>query len=92
METVAIKVYGHSLAQADYSYFQSIFDIVDLYSGRVKLYFLYREFKPEAREDLLLNVANLLNAYGASMDNRNHGKNLMHKLLLEGRLVLQRID
>ena len=91
-ETVAIKVYGHSLAQADYSYFQSIFDIVDLYSGRVKLYFLYREFKPEAREELLLSVANLLNAYGTSMDNRNHGKNLMHKLLLEGRLVLQRID
>ena len=91
-ETVTIKVYGHSLAQADYSYFQSVFDIVDLYSGSVKLYFLYREFKETAREELLLSIANLLNAYGASMDNKDHGKNLMHKLLLEGRLILQSIE
>lgn len=28
----------------------------------------------------------LLTTYGETLDNKDHGKNLMHKLLLEGRL------
>ncbi len=36
-------------------------------------------------------VASLLNTYGQTMDNVDHGKNLMHKLLLEGRLAVKRI-
>lgn len=31
--TTCIKVYGHSLAKADYSYYQSLFDAVSLYGG-----------------------------------------------------------
>ena len=42
-ETVAIKFFGHSLSSADYSYFQSVFDIVGLYDSDVKLYFLFRK-------------------------------------------------
>jgi len=34
-----IKFYGHGLGAADYSYFQSIFDTVDLYHGTTKLIF-----------------------------------------------------
>ena len=87
--TTAIKVFGHSLARADYSYFQSIFDSVDLYAGSVRLCFYYTNFKPGALDELLVNVANLLDAYGKSMDNKSHGKNLMHKLLLERRISVK---
>lgn len=85
-ETVLIKVFGHSLAKADYAYFQAIFDIVDLYTGPVELVFFYKPYCETAREELLLNISKLLDSYGASMDNRDHGKNLMHRLILEGRL------
>lgn len=32
------------------------------------------------------SVSRLLAEYGRTMDNVDHGKNLMHKLILEGRL------
>lgn len=85
-DTVVIKVFGHSLAKADYAYFQAIFDIVDIYTGPVELVFFYKSYCETAREELLLNISRLLDSYGASMDNRDHGKNLMHRLILEGRL------
>lgn len=37
--TAMIKFYGHSFAQADYAYFQAIFDGVDLYESQTKLIF-----------------------------------------------------
>lgn len=40
--TDLIKFYGHSLASSDYSYFQAIFDEIDLYKSNVRLIFLYR--------------------------------------------------
>lgn len=30
----------------------------------------------------------LLNSYGETPDNKDHGKNLIHKLLIEGRLSI----
>ncbi len=37
-------------------------------------------------------VGQLLEKYGTStMQNKNHGKNLMHKLMLEGRLTIKEI-
>lgn len=90
-----IKFYGHSLAAADYSYFQSIFDDVDLYRGNTVLTFLYRAPKnakgrrmnsEKARTDMVKKVVHLINSYGATLDNTDHGKNLLHKLLMEGRL------
>lgn len=89
--TVAIKFYGHSLARADYSYFQSIFDDVDLYGGSVKLCFYFSDYCEDAEERQLLQVSNLLSAYGRTMGNKKHGKNLIHKLLLERRLTIQAI-
>ena len=79
-------VFGHSLAKADLAYFQAIFDIVDLYTGPVELVLFYKSYCETAREELLLNISRLLDSYGASMNNRDHGKNLMHRLILEGRL------
>lgn len=99
-ETALIKFYGHSLGPADYSYFRSLFDSVNLYGGNTKLIFYY---KPSINEDLqgkgedpakvkmVRKVSNLLNAYGHTLDNEDHGKNLMHKLLLEGRLSIRTV-
>ena len=55
-------------------------------SPPVELVFFYKSYCETAREELLLNISRLLDSYGASMDNRDHGKNLMHRLFLEGRL------
>ena len=48
------------------------------------------EAKNEGWRNKLANSINdLLVNYGATMDNKDHGKNLMHKLLLEGRLIIR---
>lgn len=94
-----VKFYGHSLGKPDYSYFQSIFDGIELYGGCTRLVFYYRPWLvdgslvPEevARTDMVQKVSNLLNAYGKTLDNKDHGKNLMHRLMLEGRLEVKRI-
>lgn len=83
-DTDTIKFYGHSLGSADYAYFQSIFDTIDLYGGKTHLIFYYHD---EAyAQDMYGKVNRLINTYGKTLDNQNHGKNLLHKLLLEGRL------
>ena len=94
-DTQCIKFYGHSLSDADYSYFQAIFDAVHLYSSDVSLVFFYRCFDEKDplnhRSEMMNKVINLLTAYGATLENKDHGKNLIHKLLLEGRLSVQEI-
>ncbi|MDR0920638.1 MAG: bacteriophage abortive infection AbiH family protein, partial [Oscillospiraceae bacterium] len=35
--------FGHSLADADYSYFQSLFDFYDIYGGKIKLLFFVND-------------------------------------------------
>ena len=46
----------------------------------------------EWRTSLANSINDLLVDYGATMENKDHGKNLMHKLLLEGRLILRGIQ
>lgn len=95
--TDVIKFYGHSLGKADYSYFQSIFDGVDLYESETVLVFYFpldssddaEAVNNKWRMRLSNSINDLLVAYGATMDNVDHGKNLMHKLLLEGRLIIR---
>ncbi len=95
--TRVIKFYGHSLGKADYSYFQAIFDAVNLYEGETKLIFFFRPHgqKPgdrgdveEAKKEAMSKAIALLTSYGATLDNKDHGTNLIHKLLTEGRLVV----
>ena len=43
------------------------------------------------RSEMMSKVVSLLTAYGATLENRDHGKNLIHKLLLEGRLSVEEI-
>lgn len=89
-----IKFFGHSLGEADYSYFQSIFDGIDLYGSDVKLIFYYSRFHEHENdnnnEDELQyqRITKLLKRYGETRENIFHGKNLMHKLILEGRISI----
>jgi hypothetical protein len=88
-----ISFFGHSLSQGDYSYFQSIFDFYEIYKSDVALtfFFVYHGDKPHAeqRREKADAVHKLLKAYGESMSNKDQGDNLLHKLMLEGRV---RID
>ena len=100
LETGVVKFYGHSLGEADYAYFQAIFDSVSLYDSDVKLVFYYKpHVKPgedsvtslsdqRAKNTMATRVAKLLAEYGNTLDNENHGRNLMHKLMIEGRVVV----
>lgn len=121
-----IIFFGHSLGEADYSYFQSIFDYYDLYHSDLKLIFYYSEHKDEEnylkglikaaekekndeslkskkailemnkidlkrKKSQKIKVFHLINNYGLTLNNINHGKNLLHKLLLEKRLKVANI-
>lgn len=90
-----IFFYGHSLSELDYSYFQSIFDYYNLYDSNIKLTFCCSPYGEKSSQEILSEhaglVANLLGKYGKTMNNENHGRNLMHKLMLEGRLSLKEI-
>ncbi|WP_213334260.1 AbiH family protein [Enterococcus casseliflavus] len=91
-----IFFYGHSLSVLDYSYFQSIFDYYNLYDSNVSLTFCCSPYGDKTSQEILTEyaglVANLLGKYGKTMNNENHGRNLMHKLMLEGRLTIKEIN
>lgn len=94
--TDVIKFFGHALGEADYSYFQSIFDGVDLYGSNTGLVFYYKPHGDAVGSDrdkhkMLQKVTRLLSTYGHTLDNRDHGKNLIHKLLIEGRLSVREL-
>lgn len=84
---IEIKFYGHSLSEADYSYFQSIFDYYDLYENtNVSLTFYYSEGYEQNDA-----IYGLISEYGKTLTNKEQGKNLIHKLLLENRLKIEKI-
>lgn len=120
-EAYCISFYGHSLAHADYSYFESLFDMYNLYSSKIYLCFYCGVYDPndqqtlnkkkeeltraepthsvtdkeiknsieadnnKIKQELMTNIYKLIYHYGVSLSN-NHGDNLFHRLLLEGRL------
>lgn len=87
-----IKFYGHSLARADYSYFQYIFDMYDLYNSDVKLIFYYSKIEgrtvEEVRQEQYRNITKLIEQYGETLDNKAHGRNLLTRLIQTGRLKI----
>lgn len=97
-----IIIYGHSLGEQDYSYFHSIFDFVDLYHGNTNVIFYYSDNYIKDNDEAELNnkrnnhriamaksLFALIKKYGETLDNKGNGKNLVHKLLLEGRLQIE---
>ncbi|HBM4159932.1 TPA: hypothetical protein LWK99_002550, partial [Listeria innocua] len=90
-----IKIYGHSLSNADYVYFQSIFDFLNIYENPINIivyYTKYKENEAEIRQELSNAVQKLISRYGQSMDNKEKGKNLLRKLLLENCLTIKKIN
>ena len=88
-----ICFYGHGLGEADYSYFQSIFDSVDLYHGKTKLVFYWTQFDDSNQYKIQVErVTNLIEKYGQTFTNKDHGRNLFTKLLLENRIIFNYVD
>ena len=86
-QLIEIKFYGHSLNEADYSYFQSIFDYYNLYENtNVSLIFYYSKGFEQTDK-----VYQLINTYAKTLSNKDQGNNLTHKLLLENRLKIVEI-
>lgn len=90
------KFYGQSLGVQDYSYFMSLFDEANLYGGDVTLIFYYSLYpgvtKKEVQMETFNRVSVLINRYGQTLDNEAHGRNLLHKLQLEGRIIVRDIE
>lgn len=82
-----ISFYGHSLGEADYSYFETIFDDVDLYNSNVELEFYYyiKDNPILDKREAIRKIENLLVNYGNQLD-QVHGENIMNKLILEKRI------
>lgn len=88
--TDVITIYGHSLGQADYSYFETLFDENNLYDSNTRIeYFYYvgrnQIEKIKNRKNAIKTLYNLLLDYGKTLDNQ-HGTNIINKLNIENRL------
>lgn len=90
-----IIFYGHSLSEADYSYFEAIFDKSDLYESSTKLIFTYSIYSEYQREKITLEyidrITKLLEDYASTLSNKDHKDNLVSRLLLENRLMIEEI-
>ena len=42
--------------------------------------------------DLAKKISKMLHEYSPSIDNQKKGKNLLHKLILEKRLIIKEVD
>ena len=86
-----IKIYGHSIGEADYSYFQSIFDAVDLYGGSTRLCFFGKKQASEddtASEIKVGPIFDLIKRYSETLSDKTKGDNLLNKLIFENRLII----
>lgn len=94
-EIHTIVFYGHSLSNNDFAYFQSIFDVYHVYDSKVLLIFAYSIYdqteEMHIKERLYHAIQKLLDRYGRSLGNENHRQNLMHRLIIENRLLLKRV-
>ena len=89
-----IIIYGHSLGKADYAYFQSIFDYVNLYNSQTAIKFIYSDYfvhesdREKHKTDMAEALFNLIKTYGQTLTNKDNGNNLLHKMILEERIKL----
>ena len=62
-----------------------------LINTKIKLKFLYYNYSDKAKDNIHTSVMKLINTYGKSLDNKDKGSNLLHKLLLESRIKIVEI-
>lgn len=92
-----IIFWGHSLGDTDFSYFKSLFDIVDLYDGNVCLTFYIAIYDMNGRDTIINNsISNIiyfLNKYSKMLTGvKDEDVSLFTKLLFEGRLKIETIQ
>ena len=87
-----ITFYGHSLAKADYSYFEAMFDRYNIYNSDVTLEFYCSLYENEIdhrnielKKSFYKSIIDLVSSYGSTLNN-NHGAHLLHRLIIENRL------
>ena len=87
--------YGHSLSSLDYSYFEAIFDKLNLHDSNARLIFKFTTFSGATTEQISLDyvdrITKLLEEYASSLENKDHRENLVSRLLLENRISIQEI-
>lgn len=89
-DTDLISIYGHSLSEADYSYFETLFDENRLYYSKCKIEYYYYPGDKESekilkRREAITRVYNLLTNYGKTLGD-THGSSIVNKLNLENRI------
>lgn len=86
--------YGHSLSHADYAYFYSIFDFYEIYNSETNIIFVYNDYLADGSNTILSeyvsNITKLFNSY--SKNSNFTTKNLLHKLNLEGRVLISKLN
>jgi len=85
-----IVIYGHSLNDADFSYFISLFDYFDIYNSDVRLEYYFTIYN-EKEESIIINECNsrIINLIYKYSKHKNSDKSLLHKLILEKRLIVR---
>lgn len=87
--------YGHSLSSLDYSYFEAIFDKLNLYDSNTRLIFKFSTFSDKSTQeistDYIDRITKLLEEYASTLENKDHKENLVSRLLLENRISIQEI-
>lgn len=89
-DTDLISIYGHSLSEADYSYFETLFDENKLYYSKCKIEYYYYPGINESekilkRREAITRIYNLLTNYGKTLSD-THGSSIVNKLNLENRI------
>ena len=74
----------------------SLFDEANLYGGDITLIFYYSLYPGVTEKQVQMETFNrvsvFITRYGQTLDNEAHGRNLLHKLQLEGRIIVRRIE
>lgn len=98
-KTEEIKFFGHSLGDADFSYFKVMFDSLDLYNGKLKLKFYYSDYtdKIDIKSQQIEFVTHLLKEYEEGLEAENienipYSGYIFDKLRTQGRLSIIRVD
>lgn len=85
-----IIIYGHSLNKMDYSYFRTIFEMLNLYGSSklaLELYYYPGEDKLTEEKDNIRKLVNLLVTYSKTLGDQ-YENSIVDKLVLEGRLFV----
>ena len=65
-----------------------MFDYYSIYDSKIRLIFLYSDHDGKEKSRQENRVVKLINDYGKTLENKDKGKNLLHKLLLENRIKI----